>query len=117
MLETGIYDIIAVFITGSVIAMASFSLGAYFVFRTKREPYESFWPKQPKSDAVNLDEIGEPTPFVGMETGGVEPPLSPQVAGILNKLNKQQSRFMDDVYAQSEAIRRAHEEEGVNDGV
>ena len=109
MLETGIYDIIAVFITGSVIAMASFSLGAYFVFRTKREPYESFWPKQPKSEAVNLDEIGEPTPFVGMEAGGLGTQVPHEVADILGK---QHGRFMDEVNAHSEAIRRAHEEEG-----
>ena len=115
MLETGIYDIIAVFITGSVIAMASFSLGAYFVFRTKREPYESFWPKQPKSEAVNLDEIGEPDPFVGMETGVFGAQVPHNVADILSK---KQGRFMDEVYAQSEAIRRAHSnEEEAGDGV
>ena len=113
MHETGIYDIIAVFITGSVIAMASFSLGAYFVFRTKREPYESLWPKQPQSEAVNLDEIGEPDPFVGMGAGGFGTQVPRNVADILSK---KQSRFMDDVFAQNEAIRRAHagEEEAEN---
>ena len=114
MLEINIYDVILVFLTGWFCSMAAFCAGAHFVFRTKREPYESFWPKQPKSEAINLDEIGEPTPFTGMGMEGME---SSNVPPVVNTLEKQFGRFMDEYNAQNQAIRRAHEEEEVNHGV
>jgi len=54
------YYILIFFIFGSLCPLLGVALGAWFVFRTKREPYEAFLPgKEKAGQAFNLAEEWE----------------------------------------------------------
>lgn len=47
---------ITAYILGCVSSLAGVALGGWFVYRTKREPYESMFSK-PEGDAYNIDDL------------------------------------------------------------
>lgn len=57
-----IWHVHLAFLMGAVFCLASVVLGAYAVYRTKREPHESFWGAAPKASVFNLpDDVGTPS--------------------------------------------------------
>lgn len=68
-------------IFGWFATLTAFALGAYVVFKTKREPYDQmFSMNQPKGDAFNLEDDFE------------EPKETPEMPSIVGKMN---SRFQE----------------------
>jgi hypothetical protein len=55
------------FLLGALTVLVAVALGAYLVFRTKREPHESLFGKEPEAKAFVFDEfadVGQPKPVV-----------------------------------------------------
>ena len=74
-----IWHVLLCFAAGAVFPLAGVFLGAFMVYRTKRDPYDSFVRfKQPKGQAFNLDD--------GLEMTDEEGP--PPLPDIIKKMNE-----------------------------
>lgn len=49
-------ETVLIFIVGWLSALSGVAVGAYAVFRTKRDPHESFFGSSGKGEAFNLDD-------------------------------------------------------------
>jgi len=73
-------------IFGWLATLSAFALGAFVVFKTKREPYESMFAlKEPKGEAFNLEDE-----FADKTEPGEEPKL-PSIVGRFNSRFKMQA--------------------------
>lgn len=92
------WSLLIVYALGALTALGGVALGGWFVFRTKREPYESLFTKQPEGDAFNLeDEQSIADTFMG-PAPGLEPETGKSglhIPSITEELNKQAMSQME----------------------
>jgi len=78
-----IWHVLLCFTAGAFFSLSGVFLGAFMVYRTKRDPYDSFVRfREPKGQAFNLDD--------GMDMPAEEPPPLPDIVKKMNeKFNSQ----------------------------
>lgn len=100
------WSILVSFSMGSLLSLAGVFLGALFVFRTKREPYEPFLKIKPeKGDAFNLaDDTDAADMFTDMVAPKPESDSGVPIPNVVNLMNNRARRQMagDDSGVQDE---------------
>ena len=79
------WALLVAFASGALLSMCGVALGGWFVYRTKREPYESLFSTRPQGEAFNLEDDLIPNIIPSEKPVGPSGLTIPTVTEELNK--------------------------------